>query len=296
MTLDAVSPIELDISYHGPELSDGQMNVHDLAPAMMAVGSLIESANELLNGDRAAIGVRVNATSSASFHILFEILQNSNVNSFGDIISTANEIVNLIIGTGTVGVCLIAVIKWLRGRNPKVEQINEEMYRLTLENNDTYDIPLELLKMYQNGKVRNALTEMVRPIRVEGIEEFQIRKNNQLVASVEEDEWEYFDLPETQELILDEIRTQVFTIVNLAFRKGNKWRLTDGDLTYSVSMRDDEFQDRVDNNHADFAKDDLLVCDLRTIQTMTIQGIRTEYEITKVLRHVPIRQRGFTGL
>ena len=137
---------------------------------------------------------------------------------------------------------------------------------------------------------------MVRPISVEGIEEFQIRKNNQFVASVEDDEWEYFDLPETQELVLDEIRTQVFTIVNLPFRKGNKWRLTDGDLTYSVSMRDGEFQDRVDNNHADFAKDDPLVCDLRTIQTMTLQGIKTEYEVTKVLRHIPIRQRGFTGL
>lgn len=296
MTLGTTSPNELEISYHGPALSSGQMNVRDLAPAMMAVGSLLESANELLNGDRAAIDIRVNATSSASFHILFEILQNSNVNSFSDIISTANEIVNLIIGTGVVGVGLIAVIKWLRGRNPKVEQINEEMYRLTLENNESYEVPLELLKMYQNGKVRSALTNMVRPIQVEGIESFQIRKNDQLVASVEEDEWDYFDLPETQEIILDEIRNHVFTIVNLAFRRGNKWRLTDGELTYSVSMRDGEFQDRVDNNHADFAKDDVLVCDLRTIQTMTPKGIKTDYEIIKVIKHVPIRQTRFTGL
>ena len=81
MTLNNIAPTKFDISYHGPALADGSMNVRDLGPAMMAVGSLFESTNELLNGDRAAVNINVRATSSGSFHILFEVLQNSGAGS-----------------------------------------------------------------------------------------------------------------------------------------------------------------------------------------------------------------------
>ena len=300
MILNAINPAEFDISYHGPALADGRMNVRDLGPAMIAVGSLFESTNELLNGDRATVNINVRATSGGSFHILFEILQNSGVNNVQDFLTTANQIVNLIIGgatiisTATIG--LVALIKWLRGRSPKVEQINDGMFRLTLENGETYEIPTELLVMYQSANVRNAISGMVRPVKEEGIESFEIRQNDELVVSVAKEEADYFDIPGIQELMLDETRTHVFSIVSLAFREGNKWRLTDGQLTFSVSMKDSEFQSRVDNNAVAFAKGDLLVCDMRTIQWLTQQGIKTEYEVIKVDEHMPARQPRLPGL
>ena len=300
MILNAITPAEFDISYHGPALADGRMNVRDLGPAMIAVGSLFESTNELLNGDRAAVNINVRATSGGSFHILFEILQNSGVNNVQDFLTTANQIVTLIIGgatiisTATIG--LVALIKWLRGRSPKVEQINDGMFRLTLENGETYEIPAELLVMYQSATVRNAISDMVRPVKEEGIESFEIRQNDELVVSVAKEEADYFDISEIQELMLDETRTHVFSIVSLAFREGNKWRLTDGQLTFSVSMKDGEFQSRVDNNAVAFSKGDLLVCDMRTVQWLTHQGIKTEYEVINVNEHMPARQPRLPGL
>ena len=296
MTLDAIMPTEFDISYHGPALADGRMNVRDLAPAMMAVGSLFESTNELLNADRAAVNINVRATSGGSFHILFEILQNTGVSNISDFLTTANQIVTLIIGGGTITIGLIALIKWLRGRNPKIEQINEGMFRLTIENGETYDVPTELLTIYPNANVRNALSGIVRPVKEEGIDTLEVRQNDQLIASVGKEEADYFESPTIQELMLDETRTHVFSIVSLAFREGNKWRLTDGQLTFSVSMRDVEFQHRVDNNAVAFAKGDLLICDMRTIQWLTHQGIKTEYEIVKVNKHMPARQPRLPGI
>ena len=300
MTLNTIAPAEFDISYHGPALADGSMNVRDLGPAMMAVGSLFESTNELLNADRAAVNINVRATSSGSFHILFEILQNSGASSVTDFLTTANQIVNLIIGGATIvsgaTIGLIALIKWLRGRNPKIEQVNESLYRLTLENGESYEVPAELLTMYQNANVRNALSGMVRPVKEAGIESLEIRQSDEVVASVETHEADYFDPPEIQELILDDTRSHVFSIVSLAFREGNKWRLTDGQLTFSVSMMDDDFQQRVDSNAVAFAKGDLLVCDMRTIQWLTHQGIKTEYEIVKVNKHMLARQPRLSGV
>ena len=149
---------------------------------------------------------------------------------------------------------------------------------------------------YQDTNVRNALSGVVRPVKEEGIDSFEIRQNDQLVASVTNEEVDYFDPPELQELMLDQANTHVFSIVSLAFREGNKWRLTDGQLTFSVSMKDSEFQSRVDNNDVAFAKGDLLVCDMRTIQWLTHQGIKTEYEIIKVNKHMLARQPRLLGL
>ena len=55
-------------------------------------------------------------------------------------------------------------------------------------------------------------------------------------------------------------------------------------------MKDSAFQKRVDNNQEAFAKQDVLVCDLRTIQWQAEEGVKTEYEIIKVIEHRPARQ------
>ena len=296
MTFNNIKPAEFDISYDGPALADGSMNVRDLASAMMAVGSLFESTNELLNADRAAVNINVRATSRGSFHILFEIVQNSGVNSVAEFLTTANQIVTFIIGSGTIAIGLFALVKWLRGRNPKIEQINEGMFRLALENGETYDIPADLLRMYQDAGVRAALAGAVRPVKEEGIETFEIRENDEVVIEISETDVEYFETPQSQELILDETRKHAFSIVSLAFKEGNKWRLTDGQATFSVSMMDENFQNKVNNNELAFAKDDVLVCDMRTVQWQTDQGLKTEYEIVAVNKHLPARQLSLAGL
>ena len=97
-------------------------------------------------------------------------------------------------------------------------------------------------------------------------------------------------LAEHQDLVLDEVRKYAFSIVSLAFKEDNKWRLTDGQNTFSVSMKDAAFQHRVDNNDVAFAKGDVLVCDLRTIQWQVEDGVRSEYEVIRVVAHRPARQ------
>ena len=83
------------------------------------------------------------------------------------------------------------------------------------------------------------------------------------------------------------------TLPSLAFRENNKWRLTDGHNIFSVSMKDEAFQLRVDNNHVAFAKGDVLVCDLRTIQWQVEDGVKSEYEVVRVVSHRPARQLSF---
>ncbi len=283
---------QLEILFDGPALADGSMNVRDLAPSMLGIGELFESANRILNGTQTSVNINVKATSSASFHIIYEVIQSQSVTGlpFQEIIATALKTHALLFGGQGILVTLFFLIRWLRGRRPHVEKINDDLFKLTL-NGETYEVPLALLRLYQDTVVHRALANIVRPVKEQGIDLFEVRDNNRkLLQSVTKQEVDWFDVPDFQEPLLDETRRYAFSIVSLAFKEDNKWRLTDGQVTYSVLMKDAEFQRKVDTNEEVFAKGDVLICDLHTIQWQIQGGVKTDYEVTKVHDHKHARQ------
>lgn len=280
--------LELEVSFGGPALAEGRMNVRDLAPSMLSMGSLFESANKILNGERASVNINVRATASGSFEVLYEIVQMQAGMPLEELLSTAADMKELLFGGGAV-TALFTLVKWLRGRKPKVEKVNDSLFKLTIDN-QTYEVPIELLKLYQDANIRKSLEDIVHPVKEDGIEVFEVRHKKCLVQSVKKQDVDAFDYPEFQEHLLDETRRYAFSIISLAFKEDNKWRLTDGQAIYTVSIKDSAFLRRVDKNEIAFAKGDVLVCDLRTIQWQVPDGVRTEYEITKVHSHKPARQ------
>ena len=63
------------IAYAGAALDGGAMDVRDLAPALLALGQLLDAANLNLNGKTSETKLQVTATSAGSFQIAFELVQ-----------------------------------------------------------------------------------------------------------------------------------------------------------------------------------------------------------------------------
>jgi hypothetical protein len=282
------NPTHLDIVYEGPALADGSMNVRHLAPTMLAIGALFEGANNIVNGPRATVHIKVRATSSGSFHILYEVVQASQTFDV-DFLTTAVGLKELITGGITATASLIGVIKWTRRRKPKLNKINESLFSLELDG-EHYEVPVDLLRLYQDASIRRSVSELVRPVTEQGIDRLQIWDNNHLLQEVTKDNVEDFEAPGMQELLIDQVSRQAFSITSLSFKEDNKWRLTDGQNTFSVSMKDAAFQKRVDSNQVAFAKGDVLLCDLHTVQWQVQDGVRTEYEVVQVISHRRARQ------
>ena len=57
--MEIVSSDELTISYDGEAVRAGVMDVQDLAPALMAASTLLRKTNQVLNGDRSTIQLKV---------------------------------------------------------------------------------------------------------------------------------------------------------------------------------------------------------------------------------------------
>jgi hypothetical protein len=279
------------IAYDGTALRDGAMDVRDLAPALLAVGKLLDAANLELNGAESKVSVHVKATAVGSFEITFDLIQTfgQQVVDFlaGDVVSAALALKELVFGGALVGGGVIWLVRRLRGRQPdRMERVGSELVRLTIDG-ETLEVPLKLLRLYQDLAVRSAVKELVQvPLSKEGIDVFEVRENRKTLLRIGRDEALVFEAPEVEEeTVTDATNRVAFSILSLSFKEENKWRLHDGNGAIYARIEDKEFLERVNRNQISFTKGDVLICNVRIKQKQSRDGLKTEYVVEKVLEH-----------
>lgn len=284
-----MSRAEFQIAYDGFALRDGTMDVRDLALALLAVGQLFDAANYALNGEKTKVSVHVKATKEGSFEINLEVIQSlvDQAKSFlsSDFVVAAINLKELILG-GTISLCWL--VKKLKGGKPdKIERLAGDTMRITI-GSESFDVPLKLLRLYQDLAVRSAVEQMVKePLEKSGIDTFKVIENHITIIEVTKDEIGSFANPEfAEKTLLDDVRQSAFSIVSLAFKEDNKWRLHDGNNQISATINDPEFLAKVNRNEVSFSKGDVLVCKVRVRQSQTSSGLKTEYIVEQVIEHI----------
>jgi hypothetical protein len=282
------------IVYDGPVLDSHEMDVNDLAPALLAISELLEEANQIINDGKAKIDVRVKGSfKSGSFGIDLSILQSTFdlLNLFNDShITGALNLVNIIglTGAGATGVVgsLLWALKWLKGRPiEKVLKVSDDTVEIYTQQ-ESIRISVDVLKLLMNFNIRRSIEKMVLPLKKEGIERFYAKAENKMVIEIEKTETPYFEAPIPKEEILED--TEFVTnvqLVNVAFQESNKWRFSDGTTSFFANVTDLGFIHRVQNDTETFAKNDILKVKLRKVQYESPTGIRTEYFVQDVLEH-----------
>lgn len=289
-----MSEAKFVLAYDGPAVADGDMEVADLAPALLHLGQLLDAAAKVVDGKDSKVSLKVTSTAEGSFEIWFSLLMDGASAGWQwwktDDVQAAAALISLLGFTGLGGgFGLVKFIQFLRGRTPKDARKTEDGFvEVILDENVSIKIPIAVYHLAMDPKVRASLEGVVaEPLDKPGIETVRFgTKANGIVVS--EDEAYSFRAPlELEDNLFVNRYRRAFSIVSLSFKDGQKWRLNDGHGPKYVTMSDGDFVDRVDRNEVRFAKGDILICDVIERSSRGAKGLKAEYEIVKVIEHQP---------
>lgn len=290
------------IAYDGDALKDGSMDVRQLAPALLALGELLQGANRLLNDNRATLEVKVQADfKTGSFDVGIALFQDLTAQFMAliqsDGVTSAKEIAEFVGLVTGVPLSLFGLLKWLGGR--KIDSATQRgdgtveiKVKIEGDNNsvDIKVVPAEVYRMASDPECRKATEGVVKPLKVEGIDKFETRKGKQVVEQVTKGDLAAFEVPMPAAKDLDAAppTTQVVEIVKPSFDEDLTWTLSDGSGgRFDAVMKDPTFIQRVKAGE-DFRIGDLLKVTIETRQSIAANGLRTRREVIEVLEQMKV--------
>ena len=296
------------IAYTGAALDGGNMDVRELAPALISFAGLVDSANNAIGGKQ-KIRVMLNQDSlrRGSFDITFlldaDVLEQAKLFIGWASDTSLDELVDAL-GWETVG--KLADVRTLAGggifwlikkiRDRKIKTIerdeNKKLAEITLNDGEKITATENTLKLYLDVECRVNVEKILEPLKHDGVDGFELRSpdeadNAEPILTVDESERQYFSAPvvapfgDEQPNVLPD-QEILAKLVTVNFDKG-KWRLNDGTNTFWVSMCDDDFNKRVEQREINFAAGDMLKIRYHIEQSIKAGNLTSEYIVTKVL-------------
>ena len=173
-----MSKAHFKVVYDGPALENHEMDINELAPALLAISDLVEEANYTIYGERSKAAVSVKGSfKTGCFGIDLVVAQDflMGMRDFllGETVDAALNLIGLIGGVAGAGGGLFALISWLKGRKiTKVERLEGDRRRIYV-GTEYLDTELQVIELYRNIKLRTAIEKaVVRPLEKSGVDSF----------------------------------------------------------------------------------------------------------------------------
>lgn len=302
------------LRFDGPRLTTHEMDVADLAPALMALGDLCKAANQALNGERATVRVVVRADlEQHCFEVAFKLVLDTYEQLRGlfadDRVQTAKEILEWLglLGVSAVGghYGVLQVLAWLKGREPRVviDQTDAQGSVVLMVNGDHNQVTVapEVATLVLDPAVVRKSQQLVAPLHREGYEslEFETARGTTVVdRTMAADIAAYrvptaaSDTPENRQIF-----TAWITVYSPVYDRDSKsWRFRFGDAVVAMDITETDIADRAVERGGALIEDRYLVR-LEITQRLTAnQRIENRYKILDVLEFQPARPPQQGGL
>ncbi|MCC5985481.1 MAG: hypothetical protein JJU42_14075 [Rhodobacteraceae bacterium] len=290
------------IGFDGPSVENGEIDVADLAPALLALGELFTAANQALNKDRAEAKLRIRATEKGSFVALLSLDVSfvtdllDMVTANPDRVTAADQLLDLLIkggkavGMGTVG--LFVALRFLRGKRPDKTEKNENGTTSITVGPTTIVVNQRTVVLLEDYRTREATEKFVgTALNAKGINKvsFDEEPDGTPELILTKDDIAAVKVPEPEDDDKTETTTKreaLLKIVSAQFAEGYLWRFTDGTNTFTATMEDQDFLHRLDRSEVVLSKNDTLRCEIEEIQTLAGTKLKTDAKILEVKEHI----------
>ena len=291
-------------AYDGESIVDGSMDVYLLSPALLSLGELIKTANEILNGTSAESSLRVKSDfRTGSFEvslIVGQTLLEATKSLFAAHATIdAAGVVALLFGgikkapDAIEGV--LKVYKALKGEKPQGAVIDQSTHTtiFNMGDNNKFNVESKTAQLYEDERIIKSLDKVLKPVSDSGIDFLEVRKAKHVIGHMEKG-----DLPprvigfsdrELEPLPPDEKMTStrevLLRISKVNFEKG-RWTFSDGGSKFGAEIEDATFNEKVSQREEAFYAGDTLHVVMRTSQRLGKDNkLESSHVIERVLRH-----------
>lgn len=194
---DMSKHIRTTIRYDGPALASHEMDVQDLAPALLALADIVQIANKKFNGGNADIKVLVNADVEQKCFMIDVSLVQSIIEQakgfFGsDEIKTAKDIAEWVGLLAGGGAGLFQLLKFIRNSNPEkspltIEQSGTGNVVIT-GNGNIITIPMQTYLLAQEPVVVEKAKAVMKPLSKPGYQSLSFLEGETEIFDVNQEE------------------------------------------------------------------------------------------------------------
>jgi hypothetical protein len=296
-----LSSTSFRIAFEGEPFSDGEIAVSELAPALLALGDVVQAANRALNGERAEARLKLRATNVGSFEALLSI-DISMIGALKDMLDAvadnpdrvvaANNLLDLLLKGGGVVAGLFAAVQLLRGKKPEKVEKNDSGQTSITVNHTTILVDNRTVTLLEDLPTREALENFSdRALGIAGVTALRLgEKGSEAEVVLTPNDRTSFKVPEPtdEEPLLETVEREVLLkIVTSHFRDGYKWRFTDGgERPFTADMADMTFLNDVLEGKTTLSANDTLRCQVCEEQSLTSSGLTKEIRVVKVVEHI----------
>jgi hypothetical protein len=294
-----VSSTEFSVAFQGDPFENGEIDVNDLAPALLALGDVVQSANSALNGDRADARLKLRASKHGSFDALLT-LDVSWVADMLDAVSAhpermvaADQLADLLLKGGKIvggtAVGLFVALRVLKGKKPdKVEEAPNGT-EITI-NQTTILVEPETVRLLEDRKTRQAVEKFGNEaLKIDGLTGVSIGRGDDVEMVLDAKDAPSFNVPSPDEEEPETVTTTRdvwLKIVTSQFKDGYKWRFTDGgERPFTADMEDVDFLNSVLSGDTTLSANDTMHCTVREEQEMTSAGLQKSIFVERVIEH-----------
>jgi len=194
--------VQTTIRYDGPSLVGHDMDVQDLAPALLAVAEIAQIANRELNGEKANLRVLVNADAEQKcFQIDLSLVQSLLDQAHSllgkDTVATARNIAEVIGLVGAPAGGVFGLYKWLYGRKEDagsgdITYTENQATGTTIVNitgdGNSVEVTNQVAVLASKPEVMKHVQTVLKPLQKEGYDEFAVVSGDKPIVTIDKSE------------------------------------------------------------------------------------------------------------
>jgi hypothetical protein len=194
-----MSEAKFQIAYDGESVVNGAGDVRLLTSALLSLGDLVNTSNQILNGDLATTSLRVESNFWAgSFEVslfLNRTLLEKTRSLFGrnetvDAAGLVTAIVGIPRSASGVIQGLLKAYKALHGEKPRTTLTDQSNHTSIFVMGDGNEVQVEhqTAKLYSDGRVLETVDKILQPLTSNGIDKFEVKHEDETIDRLERED------------------------------------------------------------------------------------------------------------